>query len=227
MNPETARSPRANRAEVRTVGRAPTRREKLGESWPLLTVGAGCVAFGVVLIIEHTARLVDHISPTFLFFAVGLTGIAGGVASYIVGPQANGNGRVAPTEGRPRTPALPPRSRSVPTPAAQAGGRPTVAVGSAGGRPLTAPARPSRMGWGAPAESGEVPPSLILDPELIRPPAWSKGRLLRLSEEGALTVYSVDDALRELDLVSKEVHQRPVKGAEPSGGGQESSGKSP
>jgi hypothetical protein len=51
----------------------------------------------------------------------------------------------------------------------------------------------------------------------------SKGRLLRLSEDGALTIYSLDDALRDLEVVSQTVHDRRIPRAE----GAASSGRPP
>ncbi|MGA7860847.1 MAG: hypothetical protein WCB19_03200 [Thermoplasmata archaeon] len=54
-------------------------------------------------------------------------------------------------------------------------------------------------------------PSLLLDAETYRHPSmWSKGRVLRLSEEGVLTVCSLDDALRDLELVNQVVHRRRI-----------------
>lgn len=181
-------------------------RAKLGEAWPLLLVGGGCEAFGAVLAIGRNARLIDHLSPTFLFLAVGLIGIAGGVASYWVGPQPNGSG---PSPTLRPTPGPAPRRESVGS--SQVMARipiSPVRSGPVAGTPSRPePSRRSPMDWG-PGGASEIPRSLVLDPALIRRPAWAKGRLLRLSDDGALTVYSLDDALRELDAVTHAVRSR-------------------
>lgn len=189
------------------VQRERTLRAKLEESWPLLVAGSGCVALAVVLELQRATRTVDHLSPTFLFLAVGLTGIAGGVASFIVGPE-EGPGVVpvaaaAPAESVPlKTHGLAPRAGV----SDRWNGRPIPDVLVA---PSARPAPEEPEGWAGDSEPSEIPPSLLLHPDTYQRPAiWNKGRLLRLSHEGMLTVYSLDDALRDLELIEQVVHTR-------------------
>lgn len=184
-------------------------RANLGEAWPLLVVGGACVAVAVVMALGRLTRLVDHLSPSFLFLAVGLTGIAGGVASYLVGSDVESTSAF-----RHMAPA-PPRLADTTGPAAVSAnqthtikpGPNPVSADHTSPRPR-APGRPSPMRWGPAEGSNEMPRSLLLDPRLLQRPAPSKGRLLRLSEEGALTVYSMGDAFRDLDIVTRAVHER-------------------
>lgn len=190
-------------------------RSHLGEAWPLLVVGGGCVGVAIVMALGRIARLVDHLSPTFLFLAVGLTGIAGGVASYLVGGDVNSttvDRRAVPgplARDPTRGPVAAPASRVAPiTPHPNPG---SPAPSSPPSRASVGPA-PT---WGsAPGGSNEIPRSLFLDPRLLQRPAPTKGRLLRLSEEGALTVYSLGEALRDLDSISRSTRERRARSAD-------------
>jgi len=187
--------------------RPPTWRSKLAESWPLLFAGSGCVALAVVWAVQGTSRSIDHLSPTFLFLALGMTGLAGGIASFMAGPdedsesspmtrQASWPMRLHPSQGG--KPADPAGDRSYGRPAPDV----TRAEWSESSTTTSIPP------W---SEEAEISPSLLLDGDTYRRPSiWSKGRVLRLSEEGVLTVYSLDDALRDLEIVNQVVHGRRV-----------------
>ncbi|MCI4352783.1 MAG: hypothetical protein L3K14_05265 [Thermoplasmata archaeon] len=186
------------------------RRAQLAESWPLLLAGAGCLALGTVLLLEHWTRTIDHLSPTILFLAVGATGLFGGVASFVVGPEDVSEAGASKPEGFDDTNV---DVRESPSPTADPTdewiGRPSpkVAQASPGKRstPLVASAPP----WSEDETTAEIAPSLLLDPDTYgRPSPWRSGRLLHLSEEGALRVYTVEDALGDLEFVSKSVHAR-------------------
>jgi hypothetical protein len=194
----------------------PSWRAKLEESWPLLTAGSACVALGVVLALERTTRSIDHLSPSFLFVALGVTGIAGGLASFAVGPEEDNEMQpVAPADGSRSSQS--PARKNRPTPAAveQWIGRPVPDV-------IVAETSNPRNRPGAPAdprtveaEAVEIPPTRLLDANTDpRPSTWNEGRLLRLTEEGAVTVYSLEDALRDLELVSQVVHSRRTGGGQ-------------
>ncbi|MFZ0829760.1 MAG: hypothetical protein WCB18_09800 [Thermoplasmata archaeon] len=195
--------------------RQPSLRSKLKESWPLLVAGGGCVALAVLLELQRTTRSIDHLSPTLLFLAVGLTGIGGGVASYVVGPEENGDAVVARPLGsgpkeRDSRKKWPPRVGV----AERWNGRPVPDVISTSRFAAAAPAAGSSANWTDEPEDAEIPPSVLLDAGTYRrPPRGRKGRILRLSEEGALTVYSLEDALRDLELVDQVVHSRRKGGA--------------
>lgn len=180
---------------------------KLAESWPLLLAGSGCVALAVMWAVQGTSRSIDHLSPTFLFLALGITGLGGGVASFVVGPDEDSES--SPATGPAGWPRGFYRSQSG-KPAGPAGDR-------LYGRPAPDVTRPEWSESPTPAsmppwsEEAEMAPSLLLDAETYRHPSmWSKGRVLRLSEEGVLTVCSLDDALRDLELVNQVVHRRRI-----------------
>jgi hypothetical protein len=180
-------------------------RAKLGESWPLLLVGSGCVIIAVALAIQRTAQTVGHVSPSFLFLAVGITGIAGGLASFVAGPDED-PGSAARTNRVPTSQRTGAARRDAPLnpPTTRLYGRPAPDVVS----PEWSESSSSIPSW---SEEAEVPPSLLLDAETYpRPSRWKEGRVLRLSEDGVLTVYSVDEALRDLDLVNQIVHGRRI-----------------
>jgi hypothetical protein len=89
-------------------------------------------------------------------------------------------------------------------------GRPVPHIIRGRPQPIDAHRPESTMSWTPEEESEEVDPPLLLHPggpERSEPPSTrNKGRLLRLSEDGALTVYSLDDALRDLEVVSQAVY---------------------
>jgi hypothetical protein len=209
----------------------PSFRAKLEESWSLLVAGAGCLALAVLLELQRSTRTVDHLSPTFLFLAVGLTGVAGGVASFMVGPEEDGEevGERSP-ENRPqgRGKLGYPTSRRVAP--ERWNGRPVPDVMPAGLEVGTSDAGDIPTPWTEGSEEAEIAPSLLLDidPSRRHQSMWNKGRILRLSEEGNLTVYSLDDALRDLELIEQVVHaRRRGKESVGHGGGRTSSDRHP
>jgi len=191
---------------------APSLRAKVEQSWPLFVAGAGCVAIAVVFALERTTHFVDHLSPTILFLAVGVTGVAGGIASFVLGPEEE-EGELSGDSRDVRTVAR--RATSTPSTAIEApdrwNGRPLPNVVPEWLESPPEAGQDTTDSWSEEGEAQESPPSLILDAGTYeRPSPWGKGRLLRLSEEGTLTVYSLDDALRDLELVTEVVHGRRV-----------------
>ncbi len=181
-------------------------RESLAESWPLLVTGLICVAFAGIFAIELPHRTVDRLSPSLLFAAVGITGVVGGLASFLTGPDdpepVSQSLRTAP--GPIRASTEDPASLFTEAPD-RWNGRPVpeVVVGR-----LTPTPSPKRRGASTYSDpSGDEGPRRGL-PASRAEPRWTKGRLLRLSEEGELTVYSVDDALRDLEYVTRTIHAR-------------------
>jgi hypothetical protein len=190
--------------------------EKLEESWPLLFAGGACVALGVVLAVQHTSRSIDHLSPPFLFLALGILGLAGGLASFAVGPEKDDELTSLTPTGR--TSSGPPPAHEFDGLLAAAGrwiGRPVpdvIVEQTAAGR--TGPEPPEGQ-WSKEEEPSETPSSPVPEQDSNRPTSkQNKNRLLRLSEEGELTVYSLEDALRDLDLVTQVVHARRPRNAE-------------
>ena len=177
-----------------------TARENLRESWPLFFLGSACLVIGALLALNESTRTIEHLSPAFLFLAVGITGLAGGVASYAIGPDEEPDPAVRSRIGR--------TGRSVQAtvegsavPADQWNGRPVPDVIAV--LPGYQSERIEDEDW------KETPDSLRFDPgTYVRPPAWARGRVLHLSSDGTLTVYALEDALRDLELVNAIVHRR-------------------
>jgi hypothetical protein len=202
----------------------PSFRAKLEESWPLLVAGSGCVALAVVLELQRSTRTLDHLSPTFLFLAVGLTGLMGGVASFVVGPDNDAVEESAPrADRRPARSVNPPMTGTLAPPLDRWNGRPVPDVITEDRPVPPTPTMSSAAAWAESEGAAEIEPSLRLRPGTYRRPAsWSRGRILHLSQEGALTVYSLEDALRDLELVDQVVHaRRRTPGSLPSSEGKQ------
>ncbi|MGC2289653.1 MAG: hypothetical protein WA688_07345 [Thermoplasmata archaeon] len=193
-------------------GKDPSWGEKLEESWPLLTAGTGCVVLAVVLALQGSTRSIDHLSPTFLFLALGFTGIAGGVASFVVGPEEGVQGpAVGESESRVARPNRPTGGQSGNKATDHWNGRPVPEVTLGGGSTTEDLASLSATRRGAGGEPAENDPLRLLDSEAApRTSSRNIGHLLRLSEEGSLTVYSLEDALRDLEVVDQVVHSHKV-----------------
>jgi hypothetical protein len=185
--------------------RRPTVGAKLKESWPLFVAGAGCLCLAVVLMFQRAGQTLDHWSPTFLFIAVGMTGVLGGVASFIVGPEGGEGGpspRTAVTDSPdPRAEKQPPARRVLPQ---RENGRPTPQVILSAEVVPPAQSPPAAPEWSEDVEDPKIAPAFDL-------PANSEGRplasnqvwILRVSPEGGLTVRSLEDALRDLELIKE------------------------
>jgi len=183
---------------------------KLTESWPLLVTGGICVAFAVIFALDQPHRTIAHLSPAFLFMAVGVTGIVGGLASFAMGPDTS---EPAPRPGPRALPPVQPSQAVATDPWSESpekwNGRPAPAVV----RPRVRSKRPAPTAAEPyvpeeeQAQTDELRLSPESDEELGNVPSL-KGRLLHLSEEGNLSVYSLDDALRDLDLIDRVVHER-------------------
>jgi hypothetical protein len=201
---ETDRLPAPPQAEPASWG------SKLEESWPLLAAGSGLVIIALVLASHRTVQSVDHLSPVFLFLALGITGITGGLVSFVAGPDeipvsASPEDRgPAPQATEPANSAVTPGS-----PAPRVYGRPIPAVTLP---ELSEPTPPSALAsaapWSEEAEAAATAPGE--SEESRRRSPWDEGRVLHLSDDGVLTVYSVDDALLDLDLVKQIVQGRRV-----------------
>jgi hypothetical protein len=183
---------------------------KLEESWPLLAAGSGLVIIALVLASHRTVQSVDHLSPVFLFLALGITGLAGGLVSFVAGPDEIpvsaalvGQGP-APQETEPANP-----NATADSPAPRVYGRPVPAVTLP---ELSEPTQPTALAsdapWSEEAEAAAAAP--VESEESRRRSPWDEGRVLHLSDDGVLTVYSVDDALLDLDLVKQIVQGRRV-----------------
>lgn len=177
-----------------------TAREHLRESWPLFFLGSACLTIGALLALNESTRTIEHLSPAFLFLAIGITGLAGGVASYAIGPDDGADSAVRTGLGRPGR-SMRATAEGSAVPADQWNGRPVPDVIA------VLPGYQSE--WSEDEDWKETPDSLRLDPgTYVRPPAWTKGRVLHLSSDGTLTVYALEDALRDLELVNAIVHRR-------------------
>ncbi len=181
---------------------------KLEQAWPLFFAGFGCVTLAVVLAVQRTGGSLGDFSPVVLFVVLGIIGIAGGVASFVVGPEDH-------LESNAATDAV---SRLEGWARSQLGEIAENSVSRKYGRPAPLVIVPE---WSESSEyPGSIPPwtegsespAAAAQGAQTEPPqaTWEKGRLLHLSADGALTVYSLDDAIRDLELVSKVVHGEPV-----------------
>jgi hypothetical protein len=178
-------------------------RSKIRESWPLFFAGVACLFLAAVLGVQRTAGSLTLAAPTFLFLALGIVGIAGGVTSYVVGPDADERPEVVEETVQPsfRSP-----SPVVPT---ESGESQVHTPGSPA--PRVPPPEWSESSELLPSwmEDQEIPPSTLLDSQMIpRPSQWANGRVLRLSEDGVLTLYTLDDAIRDLELATDTVDGR-------------------
>ena len=204
MRPHQGGAPLGRRSATRASLRA-----KLEESWPLLLAGGACLALGVLLALDRSTRSIDHLSPTFMFLAIGATGLLGGLASFVVGPEEAVKAQPGESSDPEREAAAlrtpPPAS----TPASEWFGRPSPRVLAPFDVGATLPGSRSLPDWSEEEGATLAPPPYLPDPSTLeRPSPWPEGRLLRLSKEGALTVYALEDALRDLELVTEVVHSR-------------------
>lgn len=194
-------------------------RESLAESWPLLITGLVCVVFAAIFALEQPHRTVDRLSPSLLFAAVGITGVVGGLASFLTGPddpELESESRPS-ARGPARAPTEDPTELAMKKPD-RWNGRPVPEVVVGRLTPTPAPTRRGASTYSGPSgDEGSRHGPLAHRAE----PRWTNGRLLRLSEEGELTVYSVDDALRDLEFVTRTIHARRA-GAGPGSGSPDS-----
>lgn len=92
----------------------------LAASFPLIFLGVGCLAIGVILWLEKTRATIGHIPIWLPFLAIGIIAVAGATLSLFAEPDPvpgesseppsrRTPARDGPTESRPRRPApLPP-----------------------------------------------------------------------------------------------------------------------
>jgi hypothetical protein len=201
--PRQASPPRLNGQTP--ARRRPTLGAKLKESWPLFVAGAGCLCLAVALEFQQAGRTLDHWSPTFLFIAVGMTGVLGGVASFIVGPEGSEgepsarNAVTDPPDSRAEK--QPPARRAAPQ---RENGRPTPQVILPAETVPPAQSPPAVPEWSEDGEDPRIAPALDLPGNADgRPLASNQVWILRVSPEGGLTVRSLEDALRDLDLIKE------------------------
>lgn len=211
MNPAVPRAPsRGSIASSLERSAVPSWREKLAGSWPLWLTGGGGATLVVAVGLQRSLPSVLHPSLNLLLIALGVTGIVVGIGAFVGGHGGHVGGQVpkpAPYSGESSS-RLKSR-RSLGGASDRCGGRPMPDVKVAGSRENDSPVRTPAHGWDPKEEASEIAPSLLLTTERAEQPSlWSKGRLLRLSEEGRLTVYSLDDALRDLEFVDQTVHGR-------------------
>lgn len=182
-------------------------KDSLTEAWPLLITGVICVVLAAVFALEQTHRTADRLSPSFLFLAVGITGIVGGIASFAAGPDDEEENRLQPVKSVHAPPSAGPRADPLDTPE-RWNGRPVPDVVVS--RPAAPPTAARRLGSVPAISPSSGPPGRPVRGPSPSPkgPQWTQGRLLRLSDEGELTIYSVDDALRDLELVTRIIHAR-------------------
>jgi hypothetical protein len=193
-------------------------RQRLSKAWPLGVSGAGGAALAAVLALQPQFQAIGRLSPDLVWVALSTTAIVVGLAAFLVGREEPTKSRHKPSgRGKAVVPLFPQRARPTQSQPGHWYGRPVPAVrrGPPAVSNRSMPAPPTS--W-SPEEAEEVPSPLRLLPETEESPfPWNKGRLLRLSKEGALTVYSLNDALQDLEIVSQTVHGRRIRRGATSG----------
>ena len=218
MEPGRSRTrPNPLRALRRSAGS--TLRRKLRRYWPLGVAGTGGAALAAILGFQSPFHSLDHFSSALLFTILSTVALVVGIVAFAaVREKSTHEPSRTNARGRNRVPVLANREgRRRPAPG-RWNGRPVPHVTQGLRESVEPPRSQPTPSWSPEEESEEIATPLRLEPEWSepseRPSTWNKGRLLRLSEDGALTVYSLDDALRDLEVVSQTVHGRRLRRGE-------------
>lgn len=178
----------SNAAVGASRGLAPTWGERLSESFPLLVVGGLCVGLGVALS-AYRVGVGERFSPALLFLVLGALGLGGGIASCLVGPDPEANGRRSPGAGR--TPGGASDAADLPR-------EPTEAA------PVWAEEWDSDSGSGPEAVGGTAPRQLPTSGHYAIRPTYDEGSASGSMPSGEDPAAAAG-ALAELDAVEDEL----------------------